>query len=78
MIQLKLPAEMACDAEGCTATLDVRLVLLGAGTFGFVPMRGLKGGDWQVHFNRGNPMSPYGTRCPKHTSVIQKVIANAD
>jgi hypothetical protein len=71
MIRLKLPAEMACEEEGCTASLPVKLVLLGAGTLAATWAPGAAK-DWQVGIPR-NPGQPVSTRCEKHTTVIQQV-----
>lgn len=80
MIRLKLPAEMSCDHEGCLASIDCRLILLGTGGFGFAA---IKGAPWQVALARGNPGSPYLIKCPQHVESIitvpsdKKVIADA-
>lgn len=80
MIRLKLPAEMACDAKDCGASIDARLILLGTGGFGFLP---LNGPTWQLQLDRRNPASPFITLCPKHAESIitpaaqKRVIADA-
>jgi hypothetical protein len=71
MIRLKLPAEMACEEEGCECTLPVKLVLLGAGTLAATWAPGAAK-DWQVGVPR-NPGQPISTRCAKHQTIIQQV-----
>lgn len=72
MVILPLNAHAKCDAKGCDARTPVRMVLTGAGGFGFVFDAGEKHG-WQVVLPGGNVGAPYRTLCPEHHQRLQVI-----